>query len=163
MRTKLLSFILVVLLFPTFALADDLSGLMPKSVGDMERIQLLTGAEAQAEVDKLHGKPLPAEASVVARYSRPEDVGSARPSEVWISRVESEKEARRQTGLMVHMMYDNPKSPFRNPRRIDHNGVAAYRFEGMGQAHLIWFKGSLVYWISTNVEGEPAFLDSFCK
>ena len=163
MRIPYSIILLVLLVLPGGAQADDLSDLMPESVGALKRIQLVTGPQAQAEVDRLHGKPLPAEASAVARYSRPDDVGTKRPAEVWVSRVASGKEARRQTGLMVHMMYENPKSPFRNPRRLDHQGMAVYRFEGMGQTHFIWFKEDLVYWVSSAAEDESIMLESFCQ
>ena len=159
-RFSFLSLVLILLLsVPSWA--SDMSELMPESVGNMQRVQLITGDAAQEEVDKLHGKPLPAEASVVAQYMAPGAEG--RPAEVWVSRVESEKEARRQTGQMVHLMYENPRSPFKNPRRIEHAGMPVYRFDGMGQAHLIWFKQDLVYWISVSPEGESTMLNAFCK
>jgi len=153
--------LLAFLLLPSTASAEELADLLVENVGNMHRVQLLTGDEAQAEVDKLHGKSLPAEASVVARYIAPGQKGG--PAEVWISRVASAKEARRQTGQMVHMMYENPRSPFKNPSRQDHGGNAVYRFEGMGQSHLIWFEADLVYWISVASAGESAMLNTFCK
>ncbi len=73
MRTLLLT--LTALLLPLQASAGDLSGFMPETVGKMQRIELLTGDKAQDEVDKLHGKPLPAEASAVARYAIPKTKG----------------------------------------------------------------------------------------
>lgn len=163
MRCKFIAFVFIALLLPVYTFVEDLSGLMPEKIGELHRIQLITGDAAQAEVDKLHGKTLAAEASVVARYSRPSDVGKARPAEVWLSQVSSEKEARRQTGKMVHMMYENPKSPFRNPKRIEYAGQAVYRFTGMGQTHFIWSKGDLVYWISANQVDKTVLLDVFCK
>ena len=159
------SLALMFLLFvtPAHASGASLATLLPQSVGDLHRIQLITGAEAQVEVDKLHGKALPAEASVIARYARVSSVAQSRPAEVWISRVESEAEARRQTGLMVHKMFDNPRSPFRNPGRIDHGGIGVYRFEGMGQVHLIWYRGDRVYWVSGAPGDQAAFLDALCR
>jgi hypothetical protein len=151
------------LLIPVSVFAEDLSALMPEKVGELYRIQLLTGDAAQAEVDKLHGKALSATASVVARYSRTSDVGKVRPAEVWVSQVSSEKEARRQTGQMVHMMYENPRSPFKNPKRIEHGGQSVYRFVGMGQVHFIWFKGDLVFWISANPADESLMLGCFAN
>lgn len=159
-RTYLLAFFFVLLL-PAAAQADDLSALMPDTIGEMKRIQLITGSDAQAEVDKLHGKALTAKASCIARYSRPGDVGTTRPAEVWVSRVSSAKEARRQTGLMVHKMYENPKSPFHDPKRINHNSQSVYRFSGMGQIHLIWFSDDLIYWISAAPGDQTAMLDAF--
>ncbi|MGE4422311.1 MAG: hypothetical protein AB7D39_08445 [Pseudodesulfovibrio sp.] len=141
------------------ALADDLSGLLPEAVAGLKRVQLITGAEAQAEVNRLHGKALQAEASAIARYAE----GDKPPAEVWVSRVASEAEARRQTGLMVHKMFENPKSPFSNPKRLDHNGRAVYRFSGMGQTHLIWHSGDLVWWVSTAPDGVQSFLDALCR
>lgn len=161
MRVLSLLITFAALMLPLQAMADDLSGLMPESVGSMVRVQLLVGDEAQKAVDKLHGKSLPAEASVVAKYAVPD--AKERPAEVWVSRVSSEKEARRQTGQMVHLMYENPRSPFKNPSRIDHAGNAIYRFEGMGQSHLIWFKGDLVWWISVGESNEQEMLNAFCQ
>ncbi|WP_319582757.1 hypothetical protein [uncultured Pseudodesulfovibrio sp.] len=139
--------------------ADDLSGLLPEAVDGLKRVQLVTGSEAQDEVNRLHGKALEAEASAIARYAS----GDERPAEVWVSRVESEKEARRQTGLMVHKMFENPKSPFKNPGRLDHNGLAVYRFSGMGQVHLIWHSGDLVWWVSASEDAIQPFLDALCR
>lgn len=163
MNRNSLVLMLLLLAAPAHAFAAPLAELLPGAVGDLQRIQLVTGAEAQVEVDKLHGKPLPAEASVIARYARPSSVARSRPAEVWISRVESESEARRQTGLMVHKMFDNPRSPFRNPGRIEHGSTNVYRFEGMGQVHLIWHAGDLVYWISVAPGDQDAFLDALCR
>ncbi|QJB56085.1 hypothetical protein [Pseudodesulfovibrio sp. zrk46] len=160
MRSLSLILVLAAML-PLHVHAADLGALMPDNVGDWQRVELLTGPEAQEAVDKLHGKALPAEASAVARYAKPEQKG--RPAEAWVSRVSSEKEARRQTGQMVHLMYENPRSPFKNPSRLDHAGHAVYRFEGMGQSHLIWFSGDLVWWISVDEAAEQVMLDAFCK
>lgn len=163
MRRSLSLIVLVTVFSAAIATAGDLTQYAPETAGELKRIQLITGAEAQEAVDKLHGKPLPAEASLVARYSRPGDVGKQRPAELWLSQVSSPKEARRQTGLMVHLMYENPKSPFKNPSRVDHDGIPVYRFIGMGQVHLIWFKDNLVYWVSCGASDEGSLLDFFCK
>lgn len=162
MNIRHLSICLAVLMACTgTALAQGLAELMPEHVGDLRRVELLTGQQAQDAVDKLHGKPLPAEASVVARYDG--DGENGRPAEVWVSRVSSEKEARRQTGQMVHLMFENPHSPFKNPKRLTVNEVAVYRFEGMGKAHLIWFSQDLVYWVSVSPENEAVFAEEFCR
>jgi hypothetical protein len=160
---NMLAILLAILALPPLARAGGSLPAMPATVADMTRIELLTGPEAQAEVDRLHGKPLPAEESLVARYARTDADGKTaqRPAEIWISRVASPEEARRQTGQMVHMMYENPKSPFKNPSRIDHAGGPVYRFTGMGQAHLIWHEADLVYWISTAPADETLMLDTF--
>jgi len=152
----------LLLVAPLHAHAVDLVSLLPDRVGELILVQRIDGPAAQAEVDKLHGKALPAEASVIGRYARPSDVGGERPAEVWISRVVSESEASRQTGLMVHKMVENPNSPFRSPRRLDRDGVPVYMFEGMGQVHLIWYKDDLVYWISTARRDAQELLAAFC-
>ena len=159
MMRCLFSLCAVILLFPGAALGGNLSMLLPESVGDLARVQLVVGADAQVEVDKLHGKSLAAEASAIGRYARPGE----RPAEVWVSRVSDENEARHQIGLMVHKMYKNPRSPFKNPGRVDHAGRAVYRFTGMGQAHLIWFSNDLVWWVSASPGDEAVFLDAFCR
>lgn len=163
MNLNSLALMLLLLVAPAHASGASLAALLPESVGDLHRIQLITGAEAQVEVDKLHGKALPAEASVIGRYARASSTAQARPAEVWISRVESESEARRQTGLMVHKMFDNPRSPFSNPGRIDHAGVGVYRFEGMAQVHLIWYRADRVYWVSADPGDQAVLLDALCR
>lgn len=157
MKRCLLIVLAVLLSNPAFA--GDLSELMPEKVGDLVRLQLVVGPEAQAEVDRLHGKALAAEASAIARYGR----SGERPAEVWVSRVADEEEARRQTGHMVHKMYENPKSPFKEPGRLDHGGVAVYRFIGMGQVHFIWHGKELVWWVSANPGDGDVFLDALCR
>ena len=139
---QLISACLLLLLLPGTGLCGDLSGLFPEGVGDLVRVRLLVGDAAQAEVDKLHGKPLPAEASAVARYARPGE----RPAEVWVSRVADESEARRQTGVMVHKMYENPKSPVQGPgppgsRRA---GRVPLPGHGHGPLHLVRRRPGLV-------------------
>jgi hypothetical protein len=153
------SLCMLAILLPSVAMGGGLAALLPESIGDLIRVQFIAGPDAQVEVDKLHGKALAAEESAIARYARPGE----RPAEVWVSRVADEAEARRQTGLMVHKMYENPKSPFKDPSRVDHSGRAVYRFIGMGQAHLIWFGDDLVWWVSASPGDEAAFLDAFCR
>ncbi|WP_419786118.1 hypothetical protein [Pseudodesulfovibrio sp.] len=162
MRVYSFFLLLLMLLAPLRVQAAGLVQLLPDRIGKMILVQRIDGADAQAEVDKLHGKALSAEESVIGRYARTTGVGGERPAEVWVSRVASESEARRQTGLMVHKMVENPNSPFNQPQRIDRNGVSIYRFEGMGRAHLIWSKDDLVFWISTDRPDEPSLLDVFC-
>ncbi|MFH1912763.1 MAG: hypothetical protein ABIK45_00600 [Pseudomonadota bacterium] len=160
---RMILMLLAVLLLPVNAHAGGGLPAMPETVGELARVELLTGPKAQAEVDELHGKPLPAEESIVARYARTDATGqpAERPTEIWVSRVSSPEEARRQTGQMVHMMYENPKSPFRDPVRIDHRNGPVYRFTGMGQAHLIWHEADLVYWIGTDPADQTLMLDTF--
>jgi hypothetical protein len=64
---------------------------------------------------------------------------------------------------MVHKMFENPKSPFSNPARLDHGGRAVYRFDGMGQVHLIWHSGDLVWWVSAAPDRVQPFLDALCR
>lgn len=156
---KFLYICLMILMLPTKAVGSNLSEFLPEKVGELVRVQLVVGPAAQTEVDKLHGKALVAEASAIGRYARMDQ----RPAEVWVSRVSSEQEARRQTGLMVHKMYENPKSPFKSPSRLDHAGRPVYRFLGMGQVHLIWFQADQVWWVSAAPGDESLFLDVFCK
>jgi len=156
---KMLYVCIIILLFPHQAVGSDLSEHLPAKIGELVRVQLVVGDAAQDEVDRLHGKALPAEASAIGRYARMDQ----RPAEVWLSRVTDDKEARRQTGRMVHMMCENPRSPFKNPNRVRHAKHAVYRFMGMGQVHLIWSSGDLVWWVSTPPAYEALFLKMLCR
>ncbi len=162
MYRKLIASLVLFLFITGSAWAGDLSEYMPEHVGDMAVFSCLSAMRRRMRWTGCMASRCQ-RGQCRGRYASPKDVAKKRPAEVWVSRVESAKEARRQTGLMVHMMYENPKSPFRNPRRIEHAGLPVYRFEGMGQAHLIWFKDDLAFWISVNPDDEAAMLQAFCK
>lgn len=154
---KTLCFV-VVLVLAACAGNTELSLLLPEKIGSFVRTEVVSGKEAMTQVNKLHGTIIRAEDAVIGTYQ-----GPGTPLQIWISRAESEKEARRQTGEMVHLMYENPKSPFKWRKRIDFRGVAVYPFMGMDQTHLVFQIGDRVYWLSVNREQEQNALSEFIK
>ncbi|GAB7021692.1 hypothetical protein [Salidesulfovibrio brasiliensis] len=137
------SLILVALLLVVAACDDAMKRLFPETLLGQPMTEYVHGEDALAEVNKLHGKAIRAEDGAVARYGSGDEV-----SEIWISRAADGREARRQAGKMVHMMYENPKSPFQYRKRFDFEGVPVYPFVGMGKSHLVFFTGDLIYWVT---------------
>lgn len=140
MRRTLLLMAAVIMLA---ACSDEMKALFPKSLLGQPMSEYVHGEDALSEVNKLHGKAIDAVDGAVARYGAGEDA-----AEVWISRAQDGREARRQAGKMVHLMYENPKSPFKYRKRFDHEGIPVYPFDGMGKSHLVFFRGDLIYWVT---------------
>lgn len=128
---------------------------LPEKVGDYVLQEQVTGQEALLEINALHGKSIKAQNGIIGKYA-----GPGKSLQLWISRAASPDVARKQTGEMVHSMFENPKSPFSWGKRMDYKGVAVYPFTGMGQVHLIFFKNDLVYWVSVNPGMEKQALEA---
>ncbi len=130
--------------------------LLPETIGQYQLKTKFSGEQALLRINKLHGKTLHALDGVVGIYA-----GPGKDIQIWISRADSAKEARRQAGEMVHRMFENAESPFIWRKRMDFKGVSVYPFIGMGQVHLIFHQGDLVYWLSVNKEQEQDALSAF--
>lgn len=149
------SLFIVLVMLTLVACQDEMRQYFPQTMAGMELSNYKSGSDAAEEMNRLHGKSIKAEAVAVARYGD----GAA---EVWISRAKDGREARRQTGKMVHLMFENPKSPFSYMKRFEYEGVPVYPFTGMGKRHLVFFRGDLIYWVTASPEAaEQALADLF--
>ncbi len=161
-KTKTTGLLLLLLLFALPACsrgpapAVDPARLLPAAVGDYRRTELITGAAARERIDSLHGKRIAVEAGAIASYRAPGRNGP--PAMIWISRSRDAARAREQTRSMIARMTGNPRSPFHDLQTTKENGLTIYRFRGLGQAHYIFCRGRLVYWLSTPAAAGRQFL-----
>lgn len=154
---SLLLMVLFLSLSVQVACADDLRQLFPEEVAGMQLVRVHKGQDALAEIDALHGKPIPARDAVIGTYH----AGTGRPAQVWVSVAESSQEAVEQVELMVKKMLAAANSPFQGYRGRNLAGVTLHQFYGMGQVHYVWATGNQAWWISTPVERGEAMLEAF--
>lgn len=154
---KILCLIAVLLLAACWQEAD-MRSILPDTIGKYSLKQVVDKEQALLEINKLHGKAIHAVDGVIGTYA-----GPGRPLQAWISRAKDEKEARRQTGEMVHGMYEAASSPFTWQKRMDFKGVPVYPFTGLDQVHLVFHQGDLVYWITVNAGQEQEALAAFIR
>lgn len=147
-----------VLLLAACSSQTDMRSILPDIIGKYELKETVHNEQALLQINKLHGKAIEALDGVVGTYE-----GPGRPMRVWVSRATDDKEARRQLGEMVHLMYENPKSPFSWQKRMNFRHVPVYPFTGMEQVHLVFHQGDLVYWLSVNQGQEEEALAAFIQ
>ena len=133
----------------------ELGTLFPAAIGNWQRIQLITGAEALEKINQLHGKSITVKAGAIGTYQ----MTGKRPAMVWISRSKTVDLTREQAEVMADKMVSNPRSPFHDPGTLSINKIKVYKFLGMGQIHYIFCRERLAYWISAPpVEGKELLL-----
>lgn len=132
-----------------------LETLFPAAIGNWQRVQLVTGAEALEKINHLHGKSITVETGAIGSYQ----AAGKRPAMVWISRSKTVALTREQAEVMADKMVSNPRSPFHDPETLSINKIKVYKFLGMGQVHYIFCRERLAYWISAPpTDGEELLL-----
>ena len=142
-----LSLLLFLLLFactPQVEKEQDLGLLFPKSIGEWQQVQLITGTKALEKINHLHGKNITVEAGAIGNYQ----AAGKGPAMVWISRSKTPALTKEQAEIMADKMVSNPRSPFHDPETLSINKIKVYKFLGMGQVHYIFCRERLAYWIS---------------
>ena len=154
-----LSIVIVVVgfkaLFPTPEKQQDIASLFPKSIGEWQQVELITGTKALEKIDRLHGKSIIVEAGAIGNYQ----AAGKGPAMIWISRSKTPALTREQAQVMADKMVSNPRSPFHDPETLNINKIKVYKFMGMGQVHYIFCRERLAYWISSPpADGEKLLL-----
>ncbi|MDL1956088.1 MAG: hypothetical protein LWW95_03420 [Candidatus Desulfofervidus auxilii] len=116
----------------------------PKSLEQLCLIHLLKGQEAIAEVNRLHGKEIHVKNAWVAYYR-----GNGHEATIWISEAFNPKEAKSQTEIMMEKIRKNIKSPFSHFKLTKQKNLTIYTFWGLGKKHAVFYKKTMVYWITT--------------
>ena len=130
---------------PSAEKQQDLTSLLPESIGKWQRVKLVSGTAALEEINHLHGKSITVEAGAIGTYQ----MTGKRPAMVWISRSKTVDLTREQAEVMADKMVNNPRSPFHDPETLNINKIKVYKFLGMGQVHYIFCRERLAYWISS--------------
>ena len=141
---SLLPILLLLACSPQAEKQQDLGSLFPKSIGEWQQVQLITGTEALEKINSLHGKNITVEAGAIGSYQ----AAGKRPAMIWISRSKTEALTLEQAEVMADKMVSNPRSPFHDPKTLSINKIKVYTFLGMGQVHYIFCRERLAYWIS---------------
>ncbi len=142
--------LLLLLLFlsacaPSAEKQQDLTSLLPESIGKWQRVELVSGAAALEKINHLHGKNITVEAGAIANYQ----MAGQGLAMVWISRSKTPALTQEQAEVMADKMVNNPRSPFHDPETLNINKIKVYKFLGMGQVHYIFCRERLAYWISS--------------
>ncbi|MBN2139878.1 MAG: hypothetical protein JW718_02615 [Desulfovibrionaceae bacterium] len=116
---------------------------LPRALAGRPLAKVLRGAEALAEVERLHGRAIDLLQAAVGFYPAP----GGPPAMVWISRSRSPGLAAEQGRAMIRAMSVAGATPFRGPTDLDLDGVRAALFTGLGQEHLVFGRGALLYWV----------------
>ena len=150
MRIRLILLCLLLALASCGGQDKPLAELFPGRVESLTLAKVIEGAEAMRAVDELHGKPIEVEDAAVAAYTVRTDDGVRSEAVVWVARMANAAQAREQAAVMLEKMLHplDKDSPFHDPDQFRQGGADVYRFLGMGQVHLVFQKGDLIFWIA---------------
>ncbi len=116
---------------------------LPAQLGDLPLAEARTGAAAEAEIQRLHGRALPLTSAAFGRY------GSAGEAILWVGGTASEEEAAALQEAMRRAL-ETADSPFTPLEPLVIGGVTVFPLSGMGQEHMYFQSGRLVLWLSAD-------------
>lgn len=123
--------------------------LAPAELAGHELIRAVTGAEAMAEVDGLHGKGIDAMDAWIGRY---EGGGT-----IWVAEAGTEENALKLLDDMVRGIEDGD-SPYQGLTEDEFEGVSMYAVRDGRQHHFFYQTRTRVAWVATPPGAEEAFL-----
>jgi len=118
--------------------------LLPATLGPLRLIQSLTGAEAGAFVNRMHGRAVTPQATAVGLYA-----GPAGTATLYHSVYRTGEQARRVDGGM-RAKIETGKFPFGHPSQIVVGGTTITRCVGLGQIHYFSATGPHLLWIAVD-------------
>jgi len=121
----------------------------PPQLAGHKLTQALTGAEAMAEVDRLHGKSIDVVDAWVGRY---EGGGT-----VWVAEAASEDGALELLDAMVRAIEDGG-SPYQGLTRNTFEGMPMYAVRDANGHHFFYQTKTRVVWVATPPGAEEVFL-----
>ena len=108
----------------------------------------ITGAEATAAMDELHGLPIEVPDGWIGEY---EGGGT-----IWVAQVESEEKAKELVDRMTAAIDDGTPF-FTNLERSEFGDLVVYSAEGGGQRHYYYQLGTQVIWVTAPPGDEGTF------
>ncbi|MDI6857470.1 MAG: hypothetical protein QME71_04035 [Dehalococcoidia bacterium] len=121
----------------------------PPQLAGRKLMQVVTGAEAMAEVDRLHGKGLDIVDAWIGRY---EGGGT-----VWVAEAASEDGAFALLDAMVRAIEDGG-SPYQGLTQNKFEGMPMYAARDANGHHFFFQAKTRVVWVATPPGAEQAFL-----
>ncbi|HWR65216.1 MAG TPA: hypothetical protein VN364_03780 [Bellilinea sp.] len=121
---------------------------LPQSLVNLPLSKQLTGSEALAEFNQLHGKSLAVTSGVKGTY------GEWGAITLWVAGAESAEEIQ---DLLVAMAEKIARgnSPFIPEKTIQHGGKTIYVLNGMEQRHFYFQSANILIWLAA----DPAIAD----
>ena len=131
---------------------------VPRDLAGLPLAHSQQGAEARAQIERLHGKSIPIRDGFVAHY------GSQPPvAMLYVSRAQDEGVARQQVEQMT-MRIRASNGPFTHLRESSRFGMTVYSTLGQGQVHYYFRRGATVVWVAADpIIAQPALADAAKK
>jgi len=117
---------------------------LPKTLGDLELSNVISGEEAIEEINKLHGLSVAATRNSIAEY------GDERKDLLYISYYTDKDEAVQILQQMMDKMKAATDSPFTHIKTIKAYNDQVFITLGMGAFHYIYATGNYILWLQTN-------------
>ena len=113
------------------------------------------GAEARAQIERLHGKSILIRDGFVAHYGTQPPVAM-----LYVSQAQDEGVARQQVEQMT-MRIRASNGPFTHLRESSRFGMTVYSTLGQGQVHYYFRRGATVVWVAADpVIAQQALADA---
>ncbi len=133
--------------------ANDIKalGAVPTQIGGISRTEVVTGAEALADLKQMHGKDV-SDGLVggwIGHYGK--------QATVWLSEARDDATASRVLQAMTSRIGAGNQY-FKNQQDIQVNGRQVYTATGQGQRHYYYQQGRQVIWVAAPAGREEQFL-----
>jgi len=117
---------------------------VPQELAGIPLAHSQQGAEARAEIERLHGKGIPITDGYVAHYGTQPPVAM-----LYVSRARDEQVARQQVEQMTTRIRAS-NGPFTHLRESTRFGMTVYSTLGQGQVHYYFRRGASVVWVAAD-------------
>lgn len=117
---------------------------LPEELAGLPLAHSQQGAEARAEIERLHGKSLPITDGYVAHY------GTQVPSAMlYVSQARDAEMAQQQVEQMTSRIRAS-NGPFHHLRESTRFGMPVYSTLGQGQVHYYFRRGAALVWVAAD-------------
>ena len=127
-----------------FGCSDPAQLPTPDHIGAKERLRIMSGEQAAAVVNRMHGRAVATDANVIAEYGKGD-----KKDILYISRYAEPEAAEKAYQLMLEKMAGAKKSPFYHLTPLGQYQGKAYMTLGMGAVHYIYQSGNSLLWFQT--------------
>jgi len=115
----------------------------PEAIGAKERVRVISGDQAAAVVNKLHGGQVAGDENVIAEY------GGDKKDLLYITFYRDAQAARKAFIAMMAKMRVARNSPFFHLMPLQKYRNQVYITLGMGAVHYIYVSGNFLLWLQT--------------
>ncbi len=129
--------------------ASHASSTAPSYLREMELIGEVTGKEALAEINKLHGKDIDVVDGYMAEYGH-----NRNRAMVWVARASNQEAASSLLkGMVERIEGGTGKQPFRNLRSVSVGGKQVFAVDGPGGDNFFYASDNKVVWLALQLQG----------